>query len=146
VTTLRNGFFVILIALVAGALLFNSNKDKGGTKDANGDDGVRVTFTVTVRDFAPGDEKPRVHYRMQNVAPQPEQLSADEGIPVDQDGNYRKSLGIVKKGTYVMVWVTEPRGMTKKPIIVCNLYFDGKLVDQDSNRTDTVVVCEKEVA
>jgi len=144
VTTVRNAFFVIVIALIVGGLLYNANKGSG-TKDANGDDGVRVTFTVTVRDFVPGEEKPRVHYRMQNVAPQPEQLSADEGIPVDKDGNYRKSLGIVKKGTYVMVWVYEPRGLTKKPVIVCNLYFDGSLVMQDSNRTDTVAVCEKEV-
>jgi hypothetical protein len=112
----------------------------------NGDDnGVRVTFEVNVKDFNPGDEKPRVHYRMQNVAPQPEQLSGDEGIPVDENGNYRKSLGLVKRGTYVMIWVTEPPNLKHRPLIGCRLWFDGKLVAEDSNLTDTVVICEKEV-
>lgn len=139
-TQIKTAFWLIVIFAVVGLVLYLPNKDK------DGDDGVRVTFTVQARDFKPGQTKPVVHYRMMNVAPQPEQLSDNGGILLDNDGWYRKSLGVVKKGTYVMVWATLPEhpGLFKDPFTEIKLYFDGSMVCQDTN-VDGTVVCEKEV-
>lgn len=141
-TTVRNGLLLIIAVALLGVFIYKGHGIGGTTAN----DGVRVSFTVTVTDFDPGSEVPRVHYRTDNVMPpQPVQLSGDAGIPVDKDGHYRKSLGVVKRGTYIMVWVTDPVQLHHRPNIECKLYFDGAMVDQDDNKNDTVVVCEREV-
>jgi hypothetical protein len=145
VTTIRNLLGVALLVIVAAVVLSAGNFGKGGGT-GNDDEGKRVTLEINVRDFKPGANKPRAHYRTMNVAPQPEQISHDDGIPVDDDGHFRKSLGMVKKGTYVMLWATIPGGVWPEGMFVeCKIFVNGNLESHDTNVGDAAVVCEKEI-
>lgn len=128
-TAVRGGFVLVVVILV-GVILFKLNVNPSGNDD---DDSVRVTIGARSTHFKPGEPPVHVVYRTAEDGRQPAQTTTDQGVSVGPDGKWDKSLGRIRKGTYVIAWVIGSPEITVVPRVELKLYFDGNLVSQADN-------------
>lgn len=137
------GALIVLVILIGAAANF-AGRAATTTSD---DPGRRVTISVTVKPVIPGAPKPLVHYRQAGFSmdDQMRQESHIDGIPVDNDGHYRRSLGYVRRGTWINAWVTDLES-EKHPLITLQIIVEGNTVGTGTNeRRGDLATCSVEV-
>lgn len=136
-TALRNVFwFAVVVCIVATVMWWKTNHP-------NPDDpGVKVTLSVIATNFDKGDVKPAAHYRTTGI---PQMTTADDGIPVNEEGFYRQSLGVLKRGTHVIVWGSVDARHSGKHHIKVQLWFNGKPVCTKTSPPENFAICDEVV-